>query len=621
MSNNETTNKPPRMRGHGPMGGPGGRGPVEKAKDVKGTTKKLGQRLSSYKIAIIIVMIFAIGSTIFSIVGPKILGNATTEIYTGLMNKINRTGGIDFAKIGKVILFALGLYGVSALFSMIQSYIMAGVAQKVTYKIRNELTEKINKLPMKYFDKRTNGEVLSIITNDVDTLSTGLNQSITQIITSIFTIIGILVMMISISWEMTIVSLLILPISGVILKKVIGKSQKYFVKQQEYLGHVNGQVEEVYGGHNIVKVFGREEQAIKEFEKENEELYKSGWRSQFLSGLMHPLMNFVGNVGYVAVAILGGYFAVKGRITVGNIQSFIQYNKQFTQPIGQVAQISSTIQSMIAAAERIFEFLGEPEEVEDVKNPVSTEGLKGNIEFKNVHFGYDPEKIIINDFNAKVKDGQKIAIVGPTGAGKTTMVKLLMRFYDVNSGEILLDGYNIKDFKRGELRKMFGMVLQDTWLFGGTIKENIKYSNPDATDSDVIKAAKAAHIHHYIKTLSKGYDAKINEESTNISAGQKQLLTIARVILADPKILILDEATSSIDTRTEQQIQAAMDNLMEGRTSFIIAHRLSTIKNADLILVMDHGDIVEQGTHEELLAKGESGFYYKLYNSQFEDVQ
>ena len=621
MSNNQTTNKPPRMRGHGPMGGPGGRGPVEKAKDVKGTTKKLGQRLSSYKIAIIIVMIFAIGSTIFSIVGPKILGNATTEIYTGLMNKINRTGGIDFEKIGKIILFALGLYGVSALFSMIQSYIMAGVAQKVTYKIRNELTEKINKLPMKYFDKKTNGEVLSIISNDVDTLSTGLNQSITQIITSIFTIIGILVMMISISWEMTIVSLLILPISGVILKKVIGKSQKYFVKQQEYLGHVNGQVEEVYGGHNIVKVFGREEQAIKEFEKENEELYKSGWRSQFLSGLMHPLMNFVGNVGYVAVAILGGYFAVKGRITVGNIQSFIQYNKQFTQPIGQVAQISSTIQSMIAAAERIFEFLEEPEEVEDVKNPVSTEGLKGNIEFKNVHFGYDPEKTIINDFNAKVKDGQKIAIVGPTGAGKTTMVKLLMRFYDVNSGEILLDGYNIKDFKRGELRKMFGMVLQDTWLFGGTIKENIKYSNPDATDSDVIKAAKAAHIHHYIKTLSKGYDAKINEESTNISAGQKQLLTIARVILADPKILILDEATSSIDTRTEQQIQAAMDNLMEGRTSFIIAHRLSTIKNADLILVMDHGDIVEQGTHEELLAKGESGFYYKLYNSQFEDVQ
>lgn len=618
MSNTEqTTNKPPRMRG--PMGGGphGGHGPAEKAKDVKGTTKKLANRLSEHKIAIIIVMIFAIGSTIFSIVGPKILGNATTEIYTGLMNKINGTGGIDFAKIGKIILFALGLYAVSALFSMIQSYIMAGVAQKVTYKIRNELTEKINKLPMKYFDKRTNGEVLSIISNDVDTLSTGLNQSITQIITSIFTIIGILVMMLSISWEMTLVSLLILPISAVILKKVIGKSQKYFVKQQEYLGHVNGQVEEVYGGHNIVKVFGRENEAIKEFEKDNQELYKSGWRSQFLSGLMHPLMNFVGNVGYVAVAILGGYFAVKGRITVGNIQSFIQYNKQFTQPIGQVAQISSTIQSMLAAAERIFEFLEEKEEVEDVKNPLSTDGLKGNIKFEHVHFGYDPEKTIINDFNADVKDGQKIAIVGPTGAGKTTMVKLLMRFYDVNSGSILLDGHNIKEFKRGELRKMFGMVLQDTWLFGGTIKENIKYSKPDATDSEVIESAKAAHVHHYIKTLSKGYDAKINEESTNISAGQKQLLTIARVILANPKILILDEATSSIDTRTEQQIQSAMDNLMKGRTSFIIAHRLSTIKNADLILVMDHGDIVEQGNHEELLAK--DGFYAKLYNSQFED--
>ena len=618
MSNTEqTTNKPPRMRG--PMGGGphGGHGPAEKAKDVKGTTKKLANRLSEYKIAIIIVMIFAIGSTIFSIVGPKILGNATTEIYTGLMNKINGTGGIDFAKIGKIILFALGLYAVSALFSMIQSYIMAGVAQKTTYKIRNELTEKINKLPMKYFDKKTNGEVLSIISNDVDTLSTGLNQSITQIITSIFTIIGILVMMLSISWEMTLVSLLILPISAVILKKVIGKSQKYFVKQQEYLGHVNGQVEEVYGGHNIVKVFGRENEAIKEFEKDNQELYKSGWRSQFLSGLMHPLMNFVGNVGYVAVAILGGYFAVKGRITVGNIQSFIQYNKQFTQPIGQVAQISSTIQSMLAAAERIFEFLEEKEEVEDVKNPLSTDGLKGNIKFEHVHFGYDPEKTIINDFNADVKDGQKIAIVGPTGAGKTTMVKLLMRFYDVNSGAILLDGHNIKEFKRGELRKMFGMVLQDTWLFGGTIKENIKYSKPDATDSEVIEAAKAAHVHHYIKTLSKGYDAKINEESTNISAGQKQLLTIARVILANPKILILDEATSSIDTRTEQQIQSAMDNLMKGRTSFIIAHRLSTIKNADLILVMDHGDIVEQGNHEELLAK--DGFYAKLYNSQFED--
>lgn len=621
MSNNETTQKPPVMKGHGPIGGGprGAHGPVEKAKDFNGTIKRLGKTLSKYKIAIIIVMIFAIGSTIFSIVGPKILGNATTEIYTGLMNKINGTGGIDFDKIGKIILWVVGLYGTSALFNLIQSYIMAGVAQKVTYKMRNDLIHKINKLPMKYFDKRTNGEVLSIITNDIDTLSTGLNQSITQIITSICTIIGILIMMFSISWEMTIVSLLILPISAIILKKVIGKSQKYFVKQQEYLGHVNGQVEEVYGGHNIVKVFGREKEAIKEFEKENTELYKSGWRSQFLSGLMYPLMNFVGNVGYVAVAILGGYFAVKGRITVGNIQSFIQYNKQFTQPIGQVAQISSTIQSMIAAAERIFEFLEENEEPEDVKKPVSTENLAGNIKFEHVHFGYDPEKTIINDFNADVKDGQKIAIVGPTGAGKTTMVKLLMRFYDVNSGAILVDGHNIKDFKRGELRKMFGMVLQDTWLYGGTIRDNIKYSNPEATDSEVIEAAKAAHVHHYIKTLSNGYDAKINEESTNISAGQKQLLTIARVILANPKILILDEATSSIDTRTEQQIQSAMDNLMKGRTSFIIAHRLSTIKNADLILVMDHGDIVEQGNHGELLAK--NGFYAKLYNSQFEEVE
>ena len=621
MSNNETTQKPPVMKGHGPMGGEprGAHGPVEKAKDFNGTIKKLGKTLSKYKIVIIIVMIFAIGSTVFSIVGPKILGNATTEIYTGLMNKINGTGGIDFNKIGKIILWVVGLYVTSALFNLIQSYIMSGVAQKVTYKMRNDLTQKINKLPMKYFDKRTNGEVLSIITNDIDTLSTGLNQSITQIITSICTIIGILVMMFSISWEMTIVSLLILPISAIILKKVIGKSQKYFVKQQEYLGHVNGQVEEVYGGHNIVKVFGREKEAIKEFEKENTELYKSGWRSQFLSGLMYPLTNFLGNVGYVAVAILGGYFAVKGRITVGNIQSFIQYNKQFTQPIGQVAQISSTIQSMIAAAERIFEFLEENEEPEDVKKPVSTENLAGNIKFEHVHFGYDPEKTIINNFNADVKDGQKIAIVGPTGAGKTTMVKLLMRFYDVNSGAILVDGHNIKDFKRGELRKMFGMVLQDTWLYGGTIRDNIRYSNPEATDSEVIEAAKAAHVHHYIKTLSKGYDVKINEESTNISAGQKQLLTIARVILANPKILILDEATSSIDTRTEQQIQSAMDNLMKGRTSFIIAHRLSTIKNADLILVMDHGDIVEQGNHEDLLAK--DGFYAKLYNSQFEETE
>ena len=615
---NETNNQPPKQQRRGPMGGPHGpRGPVEKAKDVKGTSIKLGRLLSKYKLALIIVFIFAIGSTIFSIVGPKILGNATTEIFNGLMNKINQTGGVDFNKIGRILLTVLGLYLVSALFNLIQSYVMAEVAQKVTYKIRNDLTHKINKMPMKFFDKKTNGEVLSVVTNDVDTLSTGLNQSITQIISSVCTILGILVMMFSISWQMTLVSLLILPISGMILKRVVGKSQKYFVKQQEHIGHVNGQVEEVYSGHNIVKVFGREEESIKEFEKENAELYKSGWKSQFLSGLMHPLMNFIGNVGYVAVAILGGYYAAKGKITVGNIQSFIQYSRQFTQPIGQVAQISATIQSMIAAAERIFEFLEEQEEVEDIENPVSTEGIQGNIKFDHVHFGYNPEKTIINDFNSDVKDGQKIAIVGPTGAGKTTMVKLLMRFYDVNSGAILIDGHNIKDFKRGDLRKMFGMVLQDTWLYSGTIKDNIKYSRPEATYEEVINAAKAAHVHHYIKTLSKGYDAELNEESSNISAGQKQLLTIARVILANPKILILDEATSSIDTRTEQQIQSAMDNLMKGRTSFIIAHRLSTIKNADLILVMDHGDIVEQGNHEELLEK--DGFYAKLYNSQFED--
>ena len=616
MSKNEQEKKPPVIKG-AMGGGPRGTAPIEKAKDIKGTAKKLANILSKYKIAVIIVLIFAVGSTIFSIVGPKILGNATTEIYTGLMNKIKGTGGINFTKIGQIILWVIGLYGTSATFNLIQSYIMAGVAQKITYQIRNDLVHKINKLPMKYFDKKTNGEVLSIITNDVDTLSTGLNQSITQIITSICTIIGILIMMLSISWEMTIASLIILPISVIILKNVIGKSQKYFAQQQEYLGHVNGQVEEVYSGHNIVKVFGREKEVIKEFEKENQHLYKSGWRSQFLSGLMFPLMNFVGNVGYVVVAILGGYFAIKGRITVGNIQSFIQYNKQFTQPIGQVAQISSTIQAMIAASERIFEFLEENEETEDIENPTSIQGIKGNIKFEHVHFGYDPEKTIINDFNSTVKDGQKIAIVGPTGAGKTTMVKLLMRFYDVNNGKIRYDGININKIKKDDLRLSLGMVLQDTNLFTCTIKENIKYGKEDATDDEIVEAAKAAHVHHYIKTLSKGYDAIINEESNNISAGQKQLLTIARVILADPKILILDEATSSIDTRTEQQIQAAMDNLMKGRTSFIIAHRLSTIKNADMILVMDQGDIVEQGTHEELLAK--DGFYAKLYNSQFEE--
>ena len=602
------------------MGGPG-RGPgktIEKAKDFKGTTKKLlNNYLSKYRLALVIVIIFAIGSTIFSIVGPKILGNATTEIFNGLVNKLSGGSGIDFGKIGEILLTLLALYGLSALFSLIQGFTMTGVAQKLTYKMRNDLAKKINKLPMHYFDKKTKGEVLSIITNDIDTLSQNLNQSITQIITSICTLIGVLVMMFSISWEMTLVSLLILPVTVFIVKNVVGKSQKYFKKQQDYLGHVNGQVEEIYGGHTIVKAFNGENEAIEEFGKANKELYQSAWKSQFLSGLIFPIMNFIGNVGYVAVAILGGYLAIQGKITVGNIQSFIQYNKQFTQPINQIAQVSSMLQAMVAAAERVFEFLEEPEEVEDVENPKSTEGLKGNITFDHVKFGYDDDRIIINDFSAKVKDGQKIAIVGPTGAGKTTMVKLLMRFYDVNSGAILLDGINIKDFKREDLRKMFGMVLQDTWLFGGTIKDNIRYSKPDATDAEVIEAAKAAHVHHFIKTLPNSYDMVLNEESSNVSAGQKQLLTIARVILADPKILILDEATSSIDTRTELQIQAAMDNLMKGRTSFIIAHRLSTIKNADLILVMNHGDIVEQGTHEELLAKG--GFYADLYNSQFEE--
>ena len=544
----------------GPMGRPGGKMETEKPKNFKETTKKLiNGYLSKYKLALIIVFIFAIGSTIFTIVGPKILGNATTEIFNGLIGKLSGGNGIDFGKIGQIALTLLGLYIVSAIFSFIQGFTMTSIAQKITYKLRNDIAEKINKLPMKYFDKKTHGEVLSIITNDVDTLSMNLNQSITQIITSTCTIVGILVMMLSISWEMTLISLIILPISAFIVKSIVGKSQKYFKKQQDYLGHVNGQVEEIYSGLNIVK----------------------------------------------------------GKITVGNIQSFIQYNKQFTQPINQIAQISSMLQAMVAAAERVFEFLEQPEEIETAKGEIDTSKIKGNVEFKHVNFGYDEDKTIINDFSANIKEGQKIAIVGPTGAGKTTMVKLLMRFYDVNSGEINIDGHNIKDFKRGELRKMFGMVLQDTWLFGGTVKENIKYGNEEATDGEVIEAAKAAHVHHFIKTLPKGYNSILNEESSNVSAGQKQLLTIARVILANPKILILDEATSSIDTRTEIQIQKAMDNLMKGRTSFIIAHRLSTIKNADLILVMNHGDIIEQGTHEELLAK--NGFYADLYNSQFED--
>lgn len=597
--------------------GSGRNGAPERAKNFKQTAQKLmNHYLGKYKIALIIVLVFAIGSTIFTIVGPKILGNATTEIFNGLVSKLSGGSGIDFGEIGQIAITLLILYIISALFSFVQGFTMTNVSQKLTYRLRNDIAKKISRLPMKYFDTKTHGEVLSIITNDIDTLSMNLDQSITQIITSICTIIGILIMMFSISWQMTLISLIILPIAGILVKNIVGKSQKYFQRQQAYLANVNGQVEEIYGGLNIVKAFNGEEKVVKEFERANRELYHSGWKAQFLSGLMHPVMNFISNVGYVGVAVAGGYLAINGTITVGNIQSFIQYNKQFTQPINQIAQISAMLQSMIAAAERIFEFLEQPEEKDTHKGDIDITNLKGNVTFEHVKFGYDPETTIINDFNSEVNEGQKIAIVGPTGAGKTTMVKLLMRFYDVKEGAILVDGHNIKDFDRGELRKMFGMVLQDTWLFGGTVKDNIKYGREDAADSEVIEAAKAAHVHHFIKTLPQGYNSMINEESSNISAGQKQLLTIARVILADPKILILDEATSSIDTRTEIQIQSAMDNLMKGRTSFIIAHRLSTIKNADLILVMNHGDIVEQGTHEDLLAKG--GFYAELYNSQFE---
>ncbi len=601
----------------GPMGGPGGKKTTEKPKNFKATAKKLIHHyLGKYRIALIIVLIFAVGSTIFTIVGPKILGNATTEIFNGLISKLSGGNGIDFGKIGQISITLLILYLISAVFTFVQNFTMTGISQNLTYQMRNDIIKKINQLPMKYFDTKTNGEVLSIITNDIDTLSFNLSQSITQIITSICTIIGILIMMFSISWQMTLISLIILPIAGILVKNIVGKSQKYFQRQQAYLAEVNGQVEEIYGGLNIVKAFNGEEKVTKEFEKANQELYHSGWKSQFLSGLMFPVMNFISNVGYVGVAVAGGYLAINGTITVGNIQSFIQYNKQFTQPINQIAQISSMLQAMIAAAERIFEFLEEDEEIDMHKGNTKIETLKGNVTFDHVKFSYDGETPIIKDFNAQIQEGQKIAIVGPTGAGKTTMVKLLMRFYDVAEGAILIDGHNIKDFDRGELRKMFGMVLQDTWLFGGTVKDNIKYGKEEATDDQVIEAAKAAHVHHFIKTLPQGYNSMINEESSNISAGQKQLMTIARVILADPKVLILDEATSSIDTRTEIQIQSAMDNLMKGRTSFIIAHRLSTIKNADLILVMNHGDIVEQGKHEELLEKG--GFYAELYNSQFE---
>lgn len=591
---------------------------LEKPKNFKGTMKTLLKYVARYKVSLIFVAVFAVGSTIFSIIGPKILGNATTELFNGIVSKLGGGEGIDFEAIGRILLFLLALYAVSALLSYLQGFLMTGVTQKLTYRMRNEISEKIHRMPFKYFDEKNHGEVLSIITNDVDTLSQSLSQAATQVVTSSATLIGVLIMMFSIDWLMTLLTLLILPVTLVLVSLVVKKSQPFFKRQQEYLGHVNGQIEEVFGAQNIVRAFNAEEKTTEEFNKDNNVLYSSAWKSQFLSGLMQPVMNFIGNISYVLVAIVGGYLAINGRITVGNIQSFIQYSKQFTQPISSLAQVSNMLQSTAAAAERVFEFLAAEEEDQTVTNPVSVEGLSGNVTFQNVKFGYVPEKIIINDFSAQVREGQKIAIVGPTGAGKTTVIKLLMRFYDVNGGAILVDGHDVRSFNRSELRNMFGMVLQDTWLFNGSIMENIRYGREDAADEEVISAAKSANADHFIRTLPGGYSMELNEEATNVSQGQKQLLTIARAILANPKILILDEATSSVDTRTEEQIQKAMDNLMKGRTSFVIAHRLSTIKDADLILAMNNGDIVEQGTHEELLAK--NGFYAEIYNSQFEKV-
>ncbi|PGM90637.1 ABC transporter ATP-binding protein [Bacillus cereus] len=607
------------------QGGPGGGGhmgggirKIEKAKNFKGTMNKLLQYLKPYKLSILIVILFAIGSAAFTIVGPKILGNATTKLFEGLVSKVSGAPGaaIDFTYIGNIVILLLGLYILSTVFGIIQGYIISGVAQKVSYNFRKEIDEKINRMPLKYFDKTTHGEVLSRITNDVDTVSQTLNQSMSQIITSVITIIGVLIMMLSISWQMTLVALLILPVSMILIMAVVKRSQKYFKSQQEYLGHVNGQVEEIYSGHNIVKAFNKEEEEVKKFEKVNDTLYHSAWKSQFLSGMMMPIMTFIGNIGYVAVSILGGWLAVKRTIAVGDILAFVQYVRSFTQPIAQVAQIANVLQSTAAAAERVFEFLEEEEEVPEAENPVKLQKVQGEVTFQDVQFGYNPDKIIINNFSSNIKPGQKVAIVGPTGAGKTTIVKLLMRFYDINSGAICIDGHDIKDFTREDLRSMFGMVLQDTWLFNGSIMENIRYGRLDATDEEVIEAAKAAHVHNFVKTLPNKYQMELNEEASNVSQGQKQLLTIARALIADPKILILDEATSSIDTRTEVLIQKAMENLMEGRTSFIIAHRLSTIRDADLILVMKDGDIVEQGNHEELLKA--DGFYASLYNSQFE---
>ncbi|MGO3728221.1 ABC transporter ATP-binding protein [Enterococcus viikkiensis] len=603
-----------------PRGGGPGRmsAPAEKAKDFKGTLKKLVSYLGAYKIAVFFVMIFAIASTIFNIWGPKILSKAITELFNGLIKKYQGTGDINFDKIGGILLFMLGLYVVASLFGVIQGWIMSTISQKITYRMRKEISEKINRMPMNYFESRTTGEVLSRITNDVDTLGQSLNQSLTQLITSTFTIIGVIVMMLSISVKMTGVAILIVPISLILILIVVKNSQKYFKTQQEYLGVINGKVEETIGGYTIVRLFNDEENSLKEFKEQNEVLFKSAWKSQFLSGLMQPIMNFVGNLGYVGVAIVGGFMAYNGTITVGDIQAFIQYVRNLTQPIAQLAQVSNMLQSMAAAAERVFEFLDEDEEDQMAENPVQLDKAKGMVDFDHVQFGYTPDKIVIQDFTSHVDPGQTVAIVGPTGAGKTTMVKLLMRFYDVNSGAIKIDGHNIKDFNRADLRKNIGMVLQDTWLFKGTIMDNLRYGRLDATDEEVYAAAKAAHVDHFIKTLPGGYEMELNEESSNISQGQKQLLTIARAILADKPILILDEATSSVDTRTEGLIQEAMNNLMKGRTSFVIAHRLSTIKDADKILYMQGGDIKEQGNHEELLAK--NGLYASLYNSQFEEL-
>ena len=612
MSNKKGMKRPGGMGGgHMKMG-------QEKAKDFKGTMKKLISYLSSYKLAILLVIVFAIGSSVFNIVGPKILGNATTKIFEGLVSKVsNSGGGIDFDAIFRTLTILASLYIISSIFSFIQTFITSDISQKVSYNLRKSISEKINKLPLNYYDKKTNGEVLSRVTNDIDAISQNLNQILSQMITSATTLIGVLIMMLSISVTMTLVSLIVIPLSLVMIMLVVKKSQKHFRAQQEYLGHTNGHIEEMYSGHNIMKAFNGEEKAIEEFDKLSDTLYNSAWKSQFLSGMMMPIMTFIGNLGYVIVAIMGGFLAIRNKIQVGDILAFIQYVRSFMQPIAQTAQIANVMQQTAAAAERVFEFLEEEEVVEDVKDPISIEGIEGAVEFDHVRFGYNEDKIIINDFSINIKPGQKVAIVGPTGAGKTTIVKLLMRFYELNGGKILIDGHDYRDFTRNDLRKIFGMVLQDTWLFNGNIMENIRYGRLDASDEEVIEAAKLAHAHHFIKTLADGYNMEINEEADNISQGQKQLLTIARAILSDPKILILDEATSSVDTRTEVLIQQAMENLMEGRTSFIIAHRLSTIKNADVILVMKDGDIVEQGTHEELLKS--KGFYSELYNSQFEE--